>query len=535
MRGADILVQSIAKSGTDIIFSVSGNQIMPIFDAVIDSKIKIVHCRHEASAVFMADGYSQTSGKVGIALVTAAPGFSNALGPLYAIKATQSAVVLLSGDSSVSQDGLMPFQELKQTKIAKGLVKKSWRILNPETIGHEIAKAISIAKTGRPGPVHLSLPFDILNSITSNINLPSKNDFIPKRLELNTASKEASFELINNSKKPLIISSSSLAESRNPSLIKDLSKTKIPVICMSSPRGLNDPAQGKIKSAINQADLIIFIDKDIDFTLNFGQNNIISAKSVIIVSDKEKTINHSKKVLGTKNLISAKADPLNAISYFLQIENLTFNKVWQSKVANLIALRPPEPRKKTTKLSPPQLCQAVVKKVNLDKTIFIIDGGEFGQWAQANVPINKMFPNGLSGAIGGSVSQAIGASFANPGKYILTFMGDGTAGFHPAEWETARRFNLPIIYVIGNDQRWGAEVEIQVKEYGHKRAKFCYLDNVTRYDKIAKAMGCKGFYVRNLNELNLSLEKALKSKKTTVIDVDIEGFGAPSFNEALIK
>ena len=112
MRGADILVQSIAKSGTDIIFSVSGNQIMPIFDAVIDSKIKIVHCRHEASAVFMADGYSQTSGKVGIALVTAAPGFSNALGPLYAIKATQSAVVLLSGDSSVSQDGLMPFQEL---------------------------------------------------------------------------------------------------------------------------------------------------------------------------------------------------------------------------------------------------------------------------------------------------------------------------------------------------------------------------------------------------------------------------------------
>ena len=72
---------------------------------------------------------------------------------------------------------------------------------------------------------------------------------------------------------------------------------------MSSPRGLNDPAQGKIKSAINQADLIIFIDKDIDFTLNFGQKNIISAKSVIIVSDKEKTINHAKKVLGKKNLI----------------------------------------------------------------------------------------------------------------------------------------------------------------------------------------------------------------------------------------
>ena len=92
MRGAELLIKSIVAAGIDKIFTLSGNQIMPIFDAAIDSKIDLIHCRHEAAAVFMADGYAQTSGKVGIALVTAAPGFSNALGPLYALRASQSPV-----------------------------------------------------------------------------------------------------------------------------------------------------------------------------------------------------------------------------------------------------------------------------------------------------------------------------------------------------------------------------------------------------------------------------------------------------------
>ena len=86
-------------------------------------------------------------------------------------------------------------------------------------------------------------------------------------------------------------------------------------------------------------------------------------------------------------------------------------------------------------------------------------------------------------------------------------MGDGTAGFQIAEWETARRYNLPIIFVIGNDRRWGAEVEIQIRDYGNDRAKFCYLDEITRYDIIAQGLGCEGFYIKSENEL----EKARSS------------------------
>ena len=122
MRGADLLAKSILKSGTDKIFTVSGNQIMPFFDAAIDVKLELIHCRHEASAVFMADGFFQTSGKVGIALVTAAPGFTNALGPLYSINQSQSAIVLLSGDTPFYQESLMSFQKLDQILSDNGSV-----------------------------------------------------------------------------------------------------------------------------------------------------------------------------------------------------------------------------------------------------------------------------------------------------------------------------------------------------------------------------------------------------------------------------
>ena len=128
MKTSHLIVNTLLKAGIDKIFSLSGNQIMPVYDAVIDKKIDIIHCRHEAAAVFMADGYAQTSGKIGISLVTAAPGFTNALGPLYAIKANQSPILLLSGDSPLSQDGLMAFQELNQYEIIRELVKKSKKI-----------------------------------------------------------------------------------------------------------------------------------------------------------------------------------------------------------------------------------------------------------------------------------------------------------------------------------------------------------------------------------------------------------------------
>ncbi len=135
MRGADILVQTLAKAGVRRIFGLSGNQIMPIFDACIDAGIEIVHTRHEAAAVFMADAFAQLTGQVGIALVTAAPGFANALGPLYSARASESPVLLLSGAAPIAQDGMGAFQELAQAEMAAAVTKLSFRASSAATLG----------------------------------------------------------------------------------------------------------------------------------------------------------------------------------------------------------------------------------------------------------------------------------------------------------------------------------------------------------------------------------------------------------------
>ena len=279
MIGAELLLKSIFNSGVDKIFTLSGNQIMPIYDAAIDLGIEMVHCRHEASAVFMADGYAQSSGKVGVALVTAAPGFTNSLGPLFAINSNQSPVLLLSGDSPISQKNMMAFQELDQPNISKGLVKKSLRIEKTESIGKEIANAIKTSRSGRPGPVHIAIPFDILNQEVKERSIPDVKDYNTFTKNLSANDKDNLFSEIKKSAKPIIIASPSLSQSRNRDLYKDLfNSINIPVITMASPRGSNDPTNGRLKEILVKADMIIFVDKDIDFTVGFGSNDRLGAK-----------------------------------------------------------------------------------------------------------------------------------------------------------------------------------------------------------------------------------------------------------------
>ena len=126
---------------------------MPIFDACIDAGIEVVHVRHEGAAVYMAEG-AQVTGRLGVALVTAAPGFGNAVGSIYMARMSESPVLLLSGDSPRGLDGRGAFQELDQVAVSKGVSKWSYRPQRAAELGADIATAVRTATTGRPGPVH---------------------------------------------------------------------------------------------------------------------------------------------------------------------------------------------------------------------------------------------------------------------------------------------------------------------------------------------------------------------------------------------
>src|SRR4051812_29951283 len=193
LRGADIVIRTLERAGYTKIFTLSGNHIMSLFDAAIDSKLDLLHVRHEAASVHMADAYGRLTGKPGIAWVTGGPGHANAVAALFTAQGQESPLVLLSGHTETDQLGRGGFQELRQAEMAAPVSKASWMATDTATVGMEVAKAVRIATSGRPGPVHLSLPSDVLDATVAEADVvwPEPADFTPAPVALNDAAANA--------------------------------------------------------------------------------------------------------------------------------------------------------------------------------------------------------------------------------------------------------------------------------------------------------------------------------------------------------
>ena len=529
-RAADRLVDSLIMAGTDTVFSLSGNQIMSIYDAAIGKPLRIVHARHEGGAVYMADGYSRASGKVGVALVTAAPGFTNALGPLYPVMQSQIPLLLLSGDSPTNRDSMGAFQEFDQSLTTRGLVKESWRCTNPERLPLDIAGGIRMAQSGRPGPVHIALPEDMLNETTAPADTNAL-EFNAELSPLSQADLHAILSMLDNASNPLIITGPSLSETCQPGLTRKAQDAlQIPVITMQSPRGLNDPALGDLRSILKAADQIVLIDKDVDFTLGFGDEQVMPCERIAMVAAEADSIARASNLISGRLEWGCLGDPVSALNALIEANTVKGPKAWMESVTAATRKRPPHPKEGETATAPAILnaMNAVITEMETPP-ILIIDGGEFGQWSQSILPTEQMHINGLSGAIGGSIPQAVGAAMANPGRRVIALLGDGTAGFHFMEIEIARKYDLPITFIIGNDYRWGAEVEIQKRQFGANRMEGCMLDATTRYDRMASAVGAKGVMAEDTASFVKALTASFNGRKPVVINTIIEGLPAPTF------
>src|SRR5581483_3171202 len=164
LRGADIVAQTLQRLGCRRVYALSGNHIMSIFDAALDADLDLVHVRHEAAAVHMADAHGRLTGEPGVALVTGGPGHANAVGALFTALGAESPMVLLSGHAATWELGRGGFQELRQAEMAAPVTKASWTATSTAGLAQDIATAFRTALSGRPGPVHVSLPSDLLDA-----------------------------------------------------------------------------------------------------------------------------------------------------------------------------------------------------------------------------------------------------------------------------------------------------------------------------------------------------------------------------------
>src|SRR6476469_4218065 len=205
LRGADIVAQSLKRLGCQRVFTLSGNPIMSIFDAALNAGLDLVHVRHEAAAVHMADAHGRLTGEAGIALVTGGPGHANAVGALFTALGAESPMVLLSGHAATWELGRGGVQELRQADMAAPVTKASWTSSATETLGRDIGEAIHIATSGRHGPVHLSLPSDLLDARVDDNAALWPNWQALRPVALPDATADAILAAIANAGRPVII------------------------------------------------------------------------------------------------------------------------------------------------------------------------------------------------------------------------------------------------------------------------------------------------------------------------------------------
>jgi acetolactate synthase-1/2/3 large subunit len=161
-------------------------------------------------------------------------------------------------------------------------------------------------------------------------------------------------------------------------------------------------------------------------------------------------------------------------------------------------------------------------------SVLVSDGGEIGQWAQACLTAPNRVINGVAGSIGAALPFAVAARLARPQGTVIAVLGDGTFGFHPAELDTAVRYGLPFLCVIGNDARWNAEYQIQLRDYGANRLVGCELLPAA-YEVVAQGFGCFGERVTDPSQMAAAARRALASGKPAVLNAMIEGLPAPTF------
>ena len=535
LRGADIVARSLARLGVSRAFTLSGNHIMSIFDAALEAKLDLVHVRHEAAAVHMADAWGRLTGTVGVALVTGGPGHANAVGALYTALGAESPMVLLSGHAATWELGRGGFQEIRQADMAAPVSKASFTATSAANLGRDIGEAIRIATSGRPGPVHLSLPSDLLEERVESNAIVWPNGRGASAPALAAPVADAVLAAIAAAARPIIFAGPQLSNVGGRALLGRLeAATNTPAVILESPRGIVDATLGALQDLTRRADLIVLLGKALDFTTRWAAGSGFDPALRLIAIDPEAALVEragkemdGRLVLGSIADVRSAAETLIARAATAKPRDAGWLSDARAALDNRPAAWATIAATTPGRLHPAEVFRMLRPYVERDPdTVLICDGGEFAQWAQSMLPVRRRMINGVAGSIGGSLSFAIAARLSAPKVPVFAVLGDGTIGFHLAEFETAVRRKLPFVAVVGNDALWNAESQIQLREYGRDRMHGCEL-TPARYDLAVAALGGHGEFVGHAVDLPGAIERSLACGKPACINVMIESIAAP--------
>ena len=532
MHGGKLVAKTLKAAGVECVFTLSGGHIMPIYDGCQDEGIAIIDVRHEQAAAHAADAWSRVRpGSIGVALVTAGPGVTDAVTGVANAWRANSPMLVIGGQGPFANRGKGSLQEMDHVALMKPITKWADACYETERIPEYIELALRHAVSGIPGPSFLELPMDILMSEARwEVVIPNVQTQ-PPAISPAPEPIAVALDLIAAAARPMMMVGTSVKWSQaQESLATFLEATKIPAYANGMGRGMLARDSDRLfnrtrRQAIEQCDVMILAGAVLDFRLGFGESVPKDAK--IIQLEMDNTLigqNRSTDVALVGNLActldsltAALAQRATAVDFSDYAATLRAVETEKAAVASENGASDQVP------IHADRLCREIADFVD-DDMIVVGDGGDIVAKTAKVLPIPKngfwMDPGPL-GTLGVGMPFALAAQQAHPDKRVLIVFGDGSFGLNGFEFDTAIRFNMPIVGIIGNDAAWGQMMRPQLAFYPEKPPVATQL-NYTRYDKIVEAMGGHGEYVTEPDQIRPALERAFASGKAACINVEIE-------------
>lgn len=515
--GAAAVAEALVELGVRRIYAVSGNQVLGLMDSADRRGIEILHMRHETAALYAAASAAATTDALAVALTSAGPGFLAAMQGAAGAAAMEAPVLFLSGASPVAQRGRGAFQEVDQATIAGAVCRKSLEIGRPEVARRVTIEAARLAMAGVSGPVHVAMPNDVLGGPIAGDEAPVPHDVRPMlrpdlRVGLMTIANR-----LSKARRPAIVARPSAARgAAGERLATIASRLGIAPIVADAPRGLGDPRYAELAANLADADVTLLIGP-----WDFLVAGELGASGEVFVIDAP------GEPAGPEGVQHVRVPPAWALEILETHVKATGEREagWEGRWS--VSKPPAAPPEDEDLLHPVTVGWAIREAIGPDD-IVVFDGGEYAQWvrlALRDLP-NPMMTTAKIGGIGSGIPMALGAQRERPDVRVIAIVGDGSAGYHLSEMETATRLGLPIVVVVGNDARWGTEWFLQVDRFGPGRQVATDLAEA-RYDIAAAGFGAAGYDIHYLGDLEAALSRALRTELPVLINVHVRPERSP--------
>jgi acetolactate synthase-1/2/3 large subunit len=530
LSGAKIIIECLLEQGTDTVFGFPGGQIMPLYDALYDytqaGRIRHILTCHEQGAAHAADGFARSSGRVGVCFATSGPGATNTVTGIATAYMDSSPIVVVTGQVPVSLIGRDSFQEVDIVGITLPITKHSFLCKDVNELATAVRSAFRIARSGRPGPVLIDVPKNLMQETAEYRPMAPLSAEAPPKAEGDRIKRLA--RRINEAKKPLLCAGGGVVVSNASELLTALAeKSQIPVtttlMCLGAFDRNNPLSLGMsgmhgerdANMAVHSADLLISIGMRFSDRVTGDLRRFAQDATVVHVdidrSEIDKNVSSDDHIIG---------DVRDVLTRLLPLVKETKRRAWNEEVRSY--RRDAAARGKDAGFGPSDIFKAVREALG-DDLIVATDVGQHQMWTAQKWPFSKprrFITSGGLGTMGFGLGAAIGAQIANPNERVVLFTGDGSFRMNCAELMTAAAQELPIFVFVLKNNTLGMVRQWQ-KLFFDRRFSATDLPDVLDYEKLASAFGLFGRHVRDTEGLSAAIREALAFGRGAVIACEL--------------